>query len=122
MKTHFALLISALICFSFRPMTDKVANNARPGFYISIEDFTDRTNHEFIVESKDSVDGIFNQFFKSELELGEINNPISIYNRKHSFYVARVNVYETPAGEKKFKHLKYSSVYVKRTKLKPAVF
>ncbi|HAQ18147.1 MAG TPA: hypothetical protein DCR40_02820 [Prolixibacteraceae bacterium] len=120
MKLSFILLISVFL-FSFGPTSEKVENSSRPGFYIVVEDYTDRTFHKYIVESKDSVDNIFNHFFESELELGEINHPISIYNVKRSFYVARVTVYESSDGKKKFRNLKYASVYIKRSKLKPVI-
>ncbi|MBW8331499.1 MAG: hypothetical protein K0M40_05750 [Prolixibacteraceae bacterium] len=121
MKNYFVLLIF-LSFFSFTTITEKVENNARPGFYISVEDFTDRSNHEFIVESKDSVNIIFEQFFSSELELGNVDRPITIFNGKRNFYIARVTVSEKPNGELSFRHLKYPNVYVKRSKLTPAVF
>lgn len=118
MKILSVLLVS-MFCMSFRPSTEKAASNSRPGFYIFVEDFTDRTYHRYIVESKDSVNNIFNLFFNSELELGEVDHPISIDNGKRNFYIARVHVFETPDGKKKFKNLKYSNVYVKRSRLKP---
>ena len=121
MKILFVLL-GSLFLLSFCPSAEKVETASRPGFYIFVEDFTDRTNHEFLVESKDSVDKIFNQFFDSELELWKVDNPISIYNRKRSFYIARVTVFETAGGKMKFKNLKYPDVFVKRKKLNPAVF
>jgi hypothetical protein len=118
----FLVLLVSLFCFSFRPSTEKAVNNSSNGFYIFVEDFTDRTNHKYIVQSRDSVDVIFNMFFESELELGNVDRPISIYNGKRDFYVARVSVFQKPNGELGFKHLKYSSPYVKsgrRFKLKP---
>lgn len=118
MKLLFFLLI-ACISFSFRPSTEKMESNTRPGFYIFVEDHTDRTYHKFIVESKDSVNSIFEQFFKSELDLGEVDRPITIYNGKRNFYIARITVFETPEGKTKFKNLKYEKVYVKRSKLRP---
>ena len=121
MKLLRILLIS-VFCLSFCPSTEKVNNNSRSGFFISVEDFTNRTYREYIVDSKDSVDIIFSKFFNSELQLGVVNNPITIYNRKHNFYVARVIVYETPNGKKKFKNLKYSDVFIKRSKLRPVIF
>ena len=120
MKILSVLLVS-IFCMSFRPSIEKTENNSRPGFYIFVEDYTDRTYHKYIVESKDSVDTIFNHFFDSELELGDVDHPITIYNGKRNFYIARVTVFETPDGKKKFRNLKYSSVYLKRQKLKPAV-
>ncbi|MBV5312318.1 MAG: hypothetical protein JZU47_03420 [Prolixibacteraceae bacterium] len=118
MKILFSLLIC--LCFlSFRPSTGKTESTIRQGFYIHVQDHTDRTFHKFIVESKDSVDNIFERFFDAELDLGEVDRPITIFNGKRDFYIARVTVFETPDGKKKFKNLKYSSVYVKRAKLKP---
>lgn len=117
-----SVLLVAVFCFSFRPSTENVVKNAGNGFYISVEDFTDHTNHKYIVETKDSVNTIFNSFFNSELELGDVDRPISIYNGKLSFYIARVNVFEKPNGKKNFRHLRYPSVYhSKRAKLKPAI-
>ena len=55
MKLSFILLISVFL-FSFGPTTEKEENSPRPGFYIVVEDYTDRTYHKYIVESKDSVD------------------------------------------------------------------
>ena len=121
MKNYFVLLIS-LSFFSFSPVSEKLENNTRPGFYISVEDFTDRSNHEYIVESKDSVNIIFEQFFSSELALGNVDRPITIFNGKRTFYIARVTVSEKPNGELSFSHLKYPNVYVKRSKLTPSVF
>jgi len=118
MRILFVLLI-AMCLMSFRPSAGKLESTTRPGFYIYVQDHTDRSFHKFIVESKDSVDTIFERFFDSELDLGEVDRPITIYNGKRDFYIARVTVFETPDGKKKFKNLKYSSVYVKRAKLKP---
>ncbi len=119
---HFGILLISMAFFSFRPTTEKIENNARPGYYISVEDFTDRSNHKYIVESKDSVNIIFEQFFSSELQLGNVDRPITIYNGKRNFYIARVTVSEKPNGELSFRHLKYPNVYTKRTKLRPALF
>lgn len=116
------IFLISMAFFSFTPSTEKVENNTRPGFYISVEDFTNRSNHKFIVESKDSVNIIFEQFFSSELELGNVDRPITIYNGKRNFYIARVTVSEKPNGELSFRHLKYEKVYVKRSKLSPALF
>lgn len=113
------ILLIAVFCFSFRPSTEKAVQNTSNGFYVFVENHADRTFHKYIVESKDSVNTIFNSFFNSELELGNIDRPISIYNGKLNFYLARVTVFVQPNGKKNFKHLKYSSVYSKRTKLKP---
>lgn len=117
----YKLLFVAFIFFSFRPTPKSEAPNAGNGFYVFIEDHTDRTYHRYIVESKDSVNSIFNTFFKSELELGEIDRPISIYNGKLDFYIARVTIFEQANGKKNFRHLKYPAVYTnsKRSKLKP---
>lgn len=120
MKTLFILLIS-ISFFSFCPSTEKVATNtstASNGFYITVKDLTNRTYQKYIVESKDSVNIIFNKYFKSEMELGEIDYPIFIYNGKRDFYIARVNVFVKPNGEKNFKNLKYPKVYVKPEKVK----
>lgn len=118
----FIILLVSVFCFSFRPSTETSASSTSNGYYIFVEDFTDRTNHKYIVHSRDSVDVIFNQFFDSELELGTVDRPLTIYNGKRDFYVARVNVFQKPNGELGFKHLKYSNPYVKsgkRFKLKP---
>jgi len=117
MKT-FSLVLISLILFSFCPSTEKTNTNTRTGFYIYVEDFTNRTNHKYIVETKDSVNTIFNSFFNTELELGDVDRPISIYNGKRNFYIARVNVFEQSNGKKNFRHLKYSSVYIKSTRMK----
>ncbi len=125
MKTTFFLLICFSL-FSFCPVPEKIADNAHAGFYIQVKDLTDRTSHRYIVDSKDSVNDIFNYFFNSELELGNVDRPISIYNGKRDFYLARVTVYEKANGKKDFKHLKYPKVYVRpeknrRSKLKPVI-
>ena len=121
MKLFFVLLIS-VFCFSFRPTAEKIETNTHNGFYIHVEDFTDRSYHQYIVESKDSVNSIFNSFFNSELELGNVDRPITIYNGKRNFYIARVTVFEDSNGKKNFKHLKYPKVYTKRSKVREAVF
>jgi len=118
----FVVLLVSVFCFSFRPTAEKVESNSHSGFYIHVEDFTDRTNHKYIVESKDSVNSIFNSFFNSELELGNVDRPITIYNGKRNFYIARVNVFEDSNGKKNFKHLKYPNVFIKRSKVKEAIF
>lgn len=124
MKT-FTLFFIAILCLSFRPTSEKNESNAHNGFYITVEDHTNRSYHKFLVNSKDSVNIIFNQFFNSELELGEVDRPISIFNGKRDFYIARVTLYEKPNGKKGFKHLKYPAVYenpkkaLKRSQLKP---
>lgn len=115
MKTLFILLIS-IFCFSFCPSIEKVdtnTTNTSNGFYITVKDLTNRTNRKYIVETKDSVKVIFNRYFKTEMELGDIDYPISIYNGKRDFYIARVHVFMKPNGEKKFRHLKYPNVYIK---------
>jgi len=116
-----SFLAVSVICMSFRPTLNNTESNTRPGFYIFVEDFTDRTFHKYIVENKDSVNTIFNHFFNSELELGDVDRPISIFNGKRNFYIARVTVFETPEGKKKFRNLKYSNVYIKRSRLKPVI-
>ncbi len=118
MKNSLFLLIS-LSFFSFGPIYEKIENTTNPGFYITVEDFTDRSNYEYIVESKDSVRIIFGRFFNSELELGDVDQPITIYNGKRNFYIARVAVFKKPNGDLSFRHLKYPNVYTKRGKLKP---
>lgn len=112
------LLLLAILCFSFRPTSTKEISNTSNGFYVFVEDHTNRTTQKFLVESKDSVNSIFNAYFNSELELGEVDRPISIFNGKLDFYIARVAIYEQN-GKKNFRHLKYPSVYTKRSKLKP---
>lgn len=62
MKTPFVMLIS-VFCFSFCPTLEKVESVTSSGFYIYVEDFTDRTSLKYIVETKDSVNHIFNTFF-----------------------------------------------------------
>lgn len=118
MKLSYVLLLSVL-SFSFCPSTERVETNTSNGFYIFVQDYTDRTNHKYIVETKDSVNSIFGYFFDSELELGDVDRPITIFNGKRNFYIARVNVFKNSNGEKDFKHLKYPNVYKKRSKLKP---
>ena len=121
MKILYSLIVS-FFCISFCPAPEKAGSAESNGFYIVVEDHTNRSCQKFIVESKDSVNTIFKLFFKSELELGTVKNPISIFNGEHSFYVARVNIFEKPNGEKSFKHLKCSNVFEKRLKLNPATF
>ena len=117
MKTLFILLIS-LSCLSFCPSTNEPAvENASNGFYISVIDHTDRTHHEFILESKDSVNMIFEKYFQTELSLADLDYPISIFDSKRDFYLARVNVFVKSNGKKGFKHLKYPDVYVKNAKM-----
>lgn len=121
MKIRIVLLI-AIFCFSFRPSTQKAAAVASSsnGFYIFVKDNTDRTMHKYIVQSRDSVDVIFNLFFESELELGDVNRPITIFNGEHDFYVARVNVIHKSNGKLGFANLKYPKIKVtKRARLAP---
>ncbi|MBA4410487.1 MAG: hypothetical protein Q8S54_08520 [Bacteroidota bacterium] len=117
MKT-FSLIIISFFCFSFFPSTKNSIVSNSNGFYITVKDLTDRSYHSFIVEEKDSVDFIFNKYFKGELDLGELDYPISIYNGKRDFYVARVNVFLKSNGKKGFKNLKYPKVYDKSTRKK----
>ena len=127
MKTFLFLMIS-LFFLSFRPSTKEAAVSSSNGFYVSVKDLTDRTYHEYIVETKDSANSIFNKYFETELELGNVDYPISIYNGKRDFYIARVFVFVKPNGKKDFKHLKYPNVYVrnsksnKRAPIEPAIF
>lgn len=125
-----SVLLVSLFCFSFHPTIEKsenppvgtAENSASNGFYIFVEDFTDRTNHKYIVQTKDSVQNIFNYFFESELALGEVDRPITIFNGKRNFYIARVSVYKKSNGKLDFRHLKYSDPYIrpaKRQKLHP---
>ena len=117
MKFIFLLLIS-IICLSFRPSAERSSKDARSGFYIFVEDFNNHSYNKYIVESRDSVNTIFEKYFFSELELGDIQNPIFISNVNQSFYIARVNVFENANGKKTFRHLKYPKTN-KRAKLKP---
>ena len=119
MKILILLLIS-IFSSAFCPSTEEAVKHSKPGFYVFVENYMDGTNNKFIVESKDSLNNIFNSYFNMELELGEVQRPISIYNGNLNFYVARVNVFENPNGKKKFKHLQYPRL-TKRSKLKPAV-
>ncbi|HEX7585515.1 MAG TPA: hypothetical protein VF373_12560 [Prolixibacteraceae bacterium] len=112
---RFSFLL-ILFC-SFCPSSEKAVINSRNGFYIHVQDFTDRTDHSYILETSDSVNTIFNSFFNTELELGDIDRPITIYNGKFDFYVARVTVFEKSNGKKGFRHLKYPDVYVNRSKM-----
>ncbi|MFY9154280.1 MAG: hypothetical protein WAO52_19825 [Prolixibacteraceae bacterium] len=120
-----SILIIGIFCFSFRPTSEKIVANTHNGYYITVEDHTNRTFHKYLVNSKDSVNIIFNEFFNSELELGNVDRPISIFNGKRDFYIARVTLYDKPNGKKGFKHLKYPNVYEnpknanKRSQLKP---
>jgi hypothetical protein len=127
MKTLFIFLIS-FSCFSFRPSTEKAEVASSNGFYVSVKDLTDRSYHEYIVQTKDSVNLIFSKYFKTELELGDVDYPISIYNGRRDFYIARVFVFQKSNGKMDFKHLKYPNVYDKcaashkREPVKPATF
>lgn len=118
MKT-FLFLFVAISFFSFCPSTEKplsntsIASATSNGFYITVKDLTNRTSQKYIVESRDSVNIIFNNYFNSEMELGEIDYPIFIYNGKRDFYIARVNVFIQKNGKKNFHQLKYANVYVK---------
>jgi hypothetical protein len=121
MKVRIVLLF-AIFCFSFRPSIQKTSSvaSASNGFYILVDDFTDRTKHSYIVQSRDSVDVIFKLFFESELELGDVNRPITIFNGEHDFYVARVSVFQKTDGKLSFHHLKYPKIKVtKRARLAP---
>ncbi len=119
MRNSFILLI-AVFCFSFRPSTEKAIQNRSNGFYVFVQNHTERTNHKYIVESKDSVNSIFNSLFNAELELGDVDRPISIYNGKLNFYLARVSVFQKADGELSFRHLKYPKLKItKRGKLAP---
>ncbi len=115
MKPFFFLII-CFLCFSFCPSTDKSTNNNSNGFYVSVVDFTNKSYHKFIFEDKDSVNFVFSKYFHGELDLGEIDYPISIFNGKRDFFVARVNVYQKSNGKLSFKHLKYPKVYDKNTR------
>jgi len=118
------LILIAVFCSSFRPTVQKAAATAivSNGFYVFVNDFTRRTKHSYIVESRDSVDVLFKLFFESELDLGNVNRPLTIYNGEHDFYVARVNVLHKSNGRLGFTNLKYPKIKVtKRSKLKPVV-
>ena len=118
MKTLYILLIS-VFCFSFCPSVENAAtntNNTSNGFYITVKDLTNRTYQKYIVENRDSVNIIFNKYFNSEMELGDIDYPISIYNGKRDFYIARVNIFVKQNGKINFKNLKYPNVYIKSTR------
>jgi len=117
-----SVLLVSVFCCSFCPTIEKESKNEGNGYYVFVEDFVDGTNHKYIVESKDSVNHIFKLFFQSELELGKVDRPISIYNGKLSLYVARVNVFEKSNGKKNFRHLKYPDLsHEKRARLKPVI-
>ncbi|MGQ8337340.1 hypothetical protein ACUNWD_12385 [Sunxiuqinia sp. A32] len=107
------VLVIAVFFFSFCPTAEKLESTTHNGFLITIEDHTTRTFHKYLVESKDSVNIIFNEFFNSELELGVVDRPMSIDNGKHEFFIARVNLFTKPNGKKSFKNLKYPPIYIK---------
>ena len=116
------LLVTFIICSSFRPTVQKAASAevVSSGFYVFVNDFTERTKHSYIIESRDSVDVIFKLFFRSELELGDVDRPLTIYNGEHDFYVARVSVIHKSNGKLGFNNLKYPKLkIVKRNKLDP---
>ncbi len=116
----FCFLIIAIFFLSFRPTSETSTKNSNPGYYVFVEDFTNRSYNKFIVESKDSVGRIFKNYFDTELKLGDVRNPIFINNGDYSFYIARVNVFENAKGKKTFRHLKYPKPkQSKRAKLKP---
>jgi hypothetical protein len=122
MKTCFLLLLIGIFCSSFRPSVQKAAavESASNGFYVFVNDFTERAKHSYIVQSRDSVDVLFKLFFESELELGNVNRPLTIYNGEHDFYVARVSVFHKTNGKLGFKNLKYPKIRItKRSKLSP---
>jgi len=128
MKILYILLFS-VFCFSFCPPKEKIVKYTRPGYYIFVEDLTTRSYRKYIVESKDSVNSIFSEYFKTELELVDVQTPITIFNGCISFYIARVTVFEKPNGKLNFRHLKYPSLtklsysrIIKRSKMKPAIF
>jgi len=110
------VILTSILCLSFCPSTEKVAISTSNGFYIVVKDLTNRTYQKYIVETKDSVDIIFDKYFQTEMELGDIDYPISIYNGKRDFYVARVNVFRKQNGNRNFRNLKYPNVYVKGSK------
>ena len=113
----FSVLFISIFCFSFYPATEKAVKSSNSGFYVFVEDFTNRSNNSYIVDSKDSVNSIFNSYFNSELELGDVQNPIFINNGDYSFYIARVNIFDKANGKKGFKHLKYPNPYNKHSKI-----
>ena len=114
------LLMIFIITSAFCPFKKEAVKQTRPGFYVYVENYSEGAINKFIVESKDSLNMIFNSYLDMELELGEVQRPLSIYNGNVNFYVARVNVFENPNGKTKFKHLQYPRIK-KRSKLKPAV-
>ena len=117
-----SILFVSVFCFAFSPSTENAVASSSNGFYVFVKDLTNRTYHRYIVESKDSVDILFKNCFESELELGDIDRPITIYNGEHDFYVSRVYVFKKPNGKKCFKQLKYPNPYKKvsrRLKLSP---
>lgn len=87
--------------------------STQSGFYIFVEDYVNHENHKYLVASKDSVNKIFDHFFASELTLGIVDHPMSIYNLKHSFYIEPVTLFEAKNGKQKFKHLKFQTTFKK---------
>lgn len=123
----FSFLIICFLCFAFCPSTDKSVDSNSNGFYVSVIDYANNSSHKFIFENKDSVNFVFDKYFRGELDLGEIDYPISIFNGKRDFYVARVNVYQKSNGKMSFKHLKYPNVYHttkknRRSEINPVYF
>lgn len=102
-----AILSLLFVNFSFYPEAGEEESDEGSGYYIVVQDYFTNTFHKYIVESKDSVDIIFNTVFESELQLGEIDRPITINNGKYDFYVARVVLYLKKNGQMSFKNLKY---------------
>lgn len=115
----FTLVVLCL--YSFRPSMEKAETTYRNGFYITISDHENKSYKKYIIESKDSVNNLFNQYFNNELELGEVEKPISIFNGDLSFYIARVSVYQKANGKTNFKHFKYPIERNKRGKLKTVI-
>ena len=125
MKT-LSILIVALFCFSFVSPPEKEnpeATNTKSGYYIFVEDYVEHANYKYLVESKDSVNKIFDHFFASELALGKVNRPMSIYNLKSSFYIEPVQLFESKNGKTKFRHMKFTTNFTKKRKQQdPTVF
>ena len=122
MKTLLAVVAVAFCFYSFCYISDKDEPSPKSAYYIVVEDFTDNTAYKYLVESKDSADRIFDRFFASELSLGNVDHPITIYNLKHNFYIERVELFETKNGKTKVKHLKYDDIRGKRKQLDTTVF
>lgn len=110
----------SIFLLAFSPLKEEAVKHSNPGFYVYVENYKNGTRDKFIVESKDSLNKIFNSYLNMELELGEIQRPITIYNGYVNFYVARVTVFENQNGKKKFKHLQYPRI-TNRSKEKPAI-